>query len=102
MINEHDMTAAIIFNSYYFADSIDDILSASSLPDSTPMRDLIFDAIDSDIADMLHNSNIDDLLPYAADLDDDALDALTDALLDDNSFLTPLTDLIIANSDLHN
>ena len=102
MINEHDMTAAIIFNTYYFADSIDDLISASSLPDSTPIRDLIFDALDSDIADLLHNSDIIDLLPYAIDFDDAALDALTDSLLDDNSFITPLTDLIIAHSDLHN
>lgn len=102
MINRHDHLAAIIFNSYYFADSIDDILSASTLPDSASIRDRIFDAIDSDIADMLHNSNLTDLLPFAADLelDDDDFDFLTNSLLDDNSFLTPLTDLILSHSDL--
>ena len=102
MINEHDMTAAIIFNSYYFDDTIDELMTASTLPDSAPMRDRLFDAIDSDIADMLHNANLSDLLPYADALSDADFDALLDALLDDNSFLTPLTDLIIARSDLHN
>lgn len=98
MINEHDMTAAIIFNSYYLNDSISDFLSIFDADDRpASLRDAIFTSLDLDIADMLHNSNLADLLPYADDLADDAFDALADALLDDNNFLTPLTDLIIAH-----
>lgn len=98
MINEHDMTAAIIFNTYYCDDTIADFLSifdADDRPDSD--RDAIFTALDIDIADMLHNANLADLLPYAADLSADDHDALSDSLLDDNSYLTPLTDLILAH-----
>lgn len=98
MINDNDMTAAIIFNSYYRDDSIADFLSIFDADDRpTNDRDAIFTALDIDIADMLHNSNLPDLLPYANTLTDDDFDALSDRLLDNNSYLTPLTDLILAH-----
>lgn len=100
MINNtnRDMIAAIIFNSYYFDDSIDALLIASTLPTSTPIFDRLIDALDSDIADMLHNANLADLLPYANDLTDADFDALSDALLDDDSYIPMIAELILARS----
>jgi hypothetical protein len=62
-----------------------------------PLRDRLIAALDRDIADLLHNANLADLLPFAIDLDDDAHTALSDYLLADDSFLAPLADLILAD-----
>lgn len=46
-------------------------------------------ALDNDIADLIHNANLSDLLPFADDLSDDDYERYADALDDD--FLNHLT-----------
>lgn len=70
--------------------------------DSRSIRDNLIAALDFDIADMLHNANLADLIPDADALDDDAYIALDDRLLADDDYIPILADLILADTDLHN
>lgn len=89
-----DELAAITYNSYYFDDftSNDDLAEYIDeiAPDST-----LADALADDIADMLHNANIADLLPFADELNDDAI-AHFDSRLRLNAFSDALAELITA------
>jgi hypothetical protein len=72
--------AAIAADAFYA-----ELTDAAAIDDYTTdcSADALDDALDTDIADMLHNANQSDLFPS---LDDDALDAATDRLLHDNDF----------------
>lgn len=87
----------------YFDDlprDLDDYLTLIPTDDdSRPLRDRLIIALDFDINDLLHNSNLSDLIPDAADLDDDAYLALETRLLDDDNYIPILADLIIADLD---
>lgn len=91
--------ATIAHRTYYSDDSLDDFLSIFDADDRPPfLRDALITALDLDIADLLHNSNLADLIPSAESLNDDAYDALCDRMLDDNDFIPILADLILART----
>jgi hypothetical protein len=62
-------------------------------------RDDLYRALDRDINDLIHNSNIADLIPAAADLSDDDFDALADRI-DNTRFTAILMRRILDNPNI--
>jgi len=60
------------------------------------LRDNLIRALDLDLSDLLHNANLIDCLPPAADLSDDDHDALMLRILDADDILDIIADHIIA------
>ena len=100
--NHSPAELAATMHAAYFndtADALDAYLADCPYDNATlPTRRRLIDALSFDIRDLLHNANLDDLLPFAADLDDAAYDALADSLLTDYSYIPPLADLILADA----
>jgi hypothetical protein len=94
--------ATIAHDSYYATiltlDDLNAYLRAELMirpDDSITSRDDLLTALDTDIHDLLHNANLSDLLPFAADLDLDEYDALNDRI-DCTEFTNLIADLILA------
>lgn len=103
MTNSHDphALARIAARSYYddiaTLDNARDYFAANMMRDE-PLntRHDLRDALSDDIADLLHNANLADLIPAADDMTDDDYDSLMRFLLDSDDFLNHLT-LILAH-----
>jgi len=92
--------AATIFDAYYtdlrdaaaltaYIDESDDADTSRSI------RDRLIDALADDIHDMLHNANLDLIIPDPPD-DDDAYAALSDRIDTDDDITALLASLILA------
>lgn len=84
------------FNDFPTADDFDAYLSIAR-PDLTDTRARLIDALDNDLADLLHNCNLADALPDADDLTDDEFDALADRILAADDILPAIADIILAS-----
>lgn len=97
--NQSPAELARIMHDAYFDDTAAAITTyLNSTPNDDPtreLRDRIELALDFDIADLIHNGNLNDLLPFAADLNDDDYDILADRILDDSTIIAELASLIL-------
>jgi hypothetical protein len=92
---------AAIMHRAYFNDTAPQLLAyLDSTPTDDPsrsLRDRLLTALDFDIADLLHNANLTDLLPFAMHLDDADYDALAERMTNNDDFIAPLADFILAD-----
>lgn len=89
--------ADALYNFPTLADATDYFQSELMIDRDSMINDraALITALDRDIADLLHNCNLSDLIPDADDLDESAYDALADRFDDDN-ILAMIADHILA------
>lgn len=99
-ITPESLLALIAADAYYPELDTPEMIAAyctelSPATDDRPAFDRLCDALSTDIADLLHNANLAELIPDADDFDNDAFDRLSDQLLDSDRFIDYIASIIM-------